>query len=67
MTSLEFALYPITHVYGGNLFYAVEKAEEVLELYARWSEDLPEEVTSAVAFLNVPPMPDIPEPLRGDP
>src|ERR671913_1838048 len=65
VTSLEFALYPITHVYGGNLFYAVEKAEEVLELYARWSEDLPEEVTSAVAFLNVPPMPDIPEPLRG--
>ena len=65
VTSLEFALYPITHVYGGNLFYAVEKAEKVLELYARWSEDLPEEVTSAVAFLNVPPMPDIPEPLSG--
>ena len=65
VTSLEFALYPITHVFGGNLFYAVEKAEEVLDLYARWSEDLPDEVTSSVAFLNVPPMPDIPEPLRG--
>jgi hypothetical protein len=65
VTSLEFALYPITHIFGGNLFYPVEKAEEVLELYSRWSEDLPDEVTSAVAFLNVPPMPDIPEPLRG--
>jgi FAD/FMN-containing dehydrogenase len=65
VTSLEFALYPITHVFGGNLFYAVEKAEEVLDLYARWSEDLLDEVTSSVAFLNVPPMPDIPEPLRG--
>jgi len=65
VTSLEFALYPITHVFGGNLFYPVEKAAEVLELYSRWSEDLPEEVTSAVAFLNIPPMPDIPEPLRG--
>ena len=65
VTSLEFALYPITHVFGGNLFYPVEKAEEVLDLYARWSEELPDEVTSAVAFLNVPPMPDIPEPLRG--
>jgi hypothetical protein len=64
-TSLEFALYPITHVFGGNLFYPVEKAGDVLELYARWSEDLPDEVTSAVAFLNVPPMPDIPELLRG--
>ncbi|MDQ3792141.1 MAG: FAD-dependent oxidoreductase, partial [Actinomycetota bacterium] len=65
VTSLEFALYPITHVFGGNLFYPVEKAEDVLDLYARWSEDLPDEVTSSVAFLNVPPMPDIPEPLRG--
>jgi hypothetical protein len=65
VTSLEFALYPITHVFGGNLFYPVEKAEDVLDLYARWSEDLPYEVTSSVAFLNVPPMPDIPEPLRG--
>ncbi|MBA3426767.1 MAG: FAD-binding oxidoreductase [Rubrobacteraceae bacterium] len=64
-TSLEFALYPITHVFGGNLFYPAEKAEEVLDLYSRWYEDLPDEVTSAVAFLNVPPMPDIPEPLRG--
>ena len=65
VTSLEFALYPITHVFGGNLFYPVEKAEEVLDLYARWSEGLPDEVTSAVAFLNVPPMPGIPEPLKG--
>lgn len=65
VTSLEFALYPITHVYGGNLFYPVERAEQVLELYSRWSEKLPEEVSSAVAFLNVPLVPDIPEPLRG--
>ena len=65
VTSLEFALYPITHVFGGNLFYPVEKAEDVLDLYARWAEDLPDEVTSSVAFLNIPPMPDIPEPLRG--
>ena len=65
VTSLEFALYPITHVFGGNLFYPVERAEEVLELYSRWAEDLPEEVTSAVTFLNVPPIPDVPEPLRG--
>ena len=65
VTSLEFALYPITHVFGGNLFYPVERAEEVLELYSRWAKELPEEVTSAVTFLNVPPIPDVPEPLRG--
>jgi FAD/FMN-containing dehydrogenase len=65
VTSLEFALYPVTRVFGGNLFYPVERAAEVLELYGRWAENLPEEVTSAVAFLNVPPIPDVPEPLRG--
>jgi len=65
VTSLEFALYPIERVYAGNLFYPVEMADEVLELYSRWHEGLPEEVTSSVLFLNVPPMPEIPEPIRG--
>jgi FAD/FMN-containing dehydrogenase len=65
VTSLEFALYPITQVFGGNLFYPVERAAEVLELYGRWSEELPEEVTSGMAFMNLPPLPMIPEPIRG--
>jgi FAD/FMN-containing dehydrogenase len=65
VTSLEFRLFPLTAVYGGNAFYPVEKAGEVLDLYARWSADLPDEMTTAVAFMNIPPLPDIPEPLRG--
>ncbi len=65
VTSLEFDLYPLTTVYGGNLFYPVERSREVLEFYARWSAGLPDEVTSAVTFLNLPPLPELPEPLRG--
>ena len=65
VTSLEFSLYPITNVYGGNLFYPMERAREVLELYAEWDEGLPDEMTSAVALLNFPPVPGLPEPLRG--
>jgi len=65
VTSLEFALYPLTTVYGGNLFYPVERAAEVLDLYGRWIDTLPDEMTTAVAFLNFPPLPVIPEPLRG--
>jgi FAD/FMN-containing dehydrogenase len=65
VTSLKFDLYPIGMLYGGNLIYPVEKAPEVLDAYARWSADLPEEMTSGVAFLNVPPLPALPEPLRG--
>ena len=65
VTSLEFALYSLTTVYGGNLFYPVERAPEVLELYSRWAETLPDEMATAVAFMNFPPLPMIPEPLRG--
>ncbi|HKH10207.1 MAG TPA: FAD-binding protein [Rubrobacter sp.] len=65
VTSLEFQLYPLATAYGGNVFYPVEKAREVLELYARWSAGLPDEMTTAVALMNVPPLPDIPEPPRG--
>jgi hypothetical protein len=66
VTSLEFALYPISQVYGGDLFFPVEKADEVLELYEHWSASLPDEVTSGVAFMNFPPFEEIPEPLRGN-
>ena len=65
VTSLEFDLYPVGTLYGGNLIYPVEKAAEVLDAYARWSADLPDEWTTGVAFLNVPPLPALPEPLRG--
>jgi FAD/FMN-containing dehydrogenase len=65
VTSLEFSLYPLTSVYGGNLFYPVEMAKEVLDTYSRSVDTLPDEMSTAVAFLNFPPIPEIPEPLRG--
>jgi hypothetical protein len=65
VTSLEFDLYPLTTVYGGNLFYPLERTAEVLDLYGRWVETLPDEMTTAVAFMNLPPLPELPESLRG--
>ncbi len=65
VTSLEFSLYPLTTVYGGDIFYPIEKAPEVLELYAEWTEWLPDEMATAVVFLNYPPILEIPPFLRG--
>jgi FAD/FMN-containing dehydrogenase len=65
VTSLEFRLYPLSTVYGGAVFYPVEKAPEVLALYARWSAGLPDEMTTAIAFMNIPPRPSLPKPLQG--
>jgi FAD/FMN-containing dehydrogenase len=65
VTSLTFQLYPLTQVYGGAVFYPVEYAQQALSLYARWTTNLPDEITAAVAFMNVPLLPIVPEALRG--
>jgi FAD/FMN-containing dehydrogenase len=65
VTALEFKLYPITEVYAGVLFFPIERGREVLSAWRRWIEDVPDEVTSVGRFLQFPPIPDIPEPLRG--
>jgi FAD/FMN-containing dehydrogenase len=65
VTALEFNLFPISDVYAGVLFFPLERGTEVLRAWRRWVEDVPEEVTSVGRFLQFPPIPDIPEPLRG--
>ena len=65
VTALEFQLYPIAEVYAGVLFFPIERGKEVLHAWRRWLEDVPDEVTSVGRFLQFPPIPDIPEPLRG--
>jgi hypothetical protein len=65
VTALEFRLYPITEVYAGVLFFPIERGTEVLRAWRRWIDDVPDEVTSVGRFLQFPPIPDLPEPLRG--
>src|SRR6185312_4543932 len=65
VTAAEFALHPVENVYAGNLFYPVERARDVLTRYGSWSRSLPDEMMTAVAFRRFPPMPTVPEPLRG--
>ena len=62
---MEFRLYPVRTVYGGNLYYPLERARELLEFYAGWSKTLPDQLTSAATFRSFPAMPGIPESLRG--
>ena len=65
VTALELALFPVPTVYGGALFYPAARAKEVLDLYAAWCIELPETVTTSFLFMNFPPLPDVPAPLRG--
>ena len=65
VTSLEFALHPVRQVYGGNLYYPLDRAADVLRFFAHWSRSTPPELTASVTFRTFPPLPTVPEPLRG--
>jgi hypothetical protein len=65
VTALEFTLYPITHVYAGMVAFPMERASEVLHAWREWTQTVPEQVTSVGRLLRLPPLPDIPEPVRG--
>lgn len=65
VTALEFRLFPITDAYAGMLLWDLDRAEPVLRCWANWSAQAPEEVTTALRLLRFPPLPDLPEMLRG--
>lgn len=65
VTSLEFNLFPLSEVYGGVLFFPLERGAEVLRAWRRWVDEVPDEVTSVGRFMQFPPIPATPEPLRG--
>ena len=65
VTALEFRLYPHSEIYAGVLFWPLERASEILHAWREWIETVPEDVTSVGRLLQFPPIPEIPEPLRG--
>jgi FAD/FMN-containing dehydrogenase len=65
VTSVEIALYPITEAYAGWLIWPMDRAAEVLGAWAEWTRTVPDEVTSVGRLLQLPPIPEMPEALRG--
>jgi FAD/FMN-containing dehydrogenase len=65
VTAIEFNLFPIEEVYAGILWFPVERATEVLNAWRDWTEHLPDELSSVGRILQFPPIPQIPEPVRG--
>jgi FAD/FMN-containing dehydrogenase len=65
VTAIEFELYEIAEVYAGMLAFPWERAREVLRAWREWTRTAPEEITTAARILQVPPLPEIPEPFRG--
>ncbi|MEU6061319.1 FAD-binding oxidoreductase [Streptomyces sp. NPDC047097] len=65
VTALEIELFPLTSFYGGGIYHPAERTEEVLRAFTEVVPGAPDDFTCSVALLNMPPLPEIPEPFRG--
>jgi FAD/FMN-containing dehydrogenase len=65
VTSLEMTLYPVRQLYAGVLFFPIHNAPQVLHGWRAWTANVPDEITSIGRLMRFPPLPDVPEPLRG--
>jgi FAD/FMN-containing dehydrogenase len=65
VTALEMRLYPVRDVYAGGLLFPIQRAGEVLHAWYEWTATVPDEITSIGRLLRLPPVPQLPQPLRG--
>jgi len=64
VTSFTFNLLPIKNVYGGPMFWPLEKAHEAMKFYNEITKDAPNDLYGFFAFLIVPPGDPFPEHLH---
>jgi FAD/FMN-containing dehydrogenase len=67
VTAVELSLQPIETVHAGSLFFDAADAPAVLRAWRDWAATAPDAVTSAFRMLRLPPLPQVPEPLRERP
>ncbi|MGW8436973.1 FAD-binding oxidoreductase [Nocardiopsis sp. NPDC055551] len=65
VTGMEFALFPVSHLYGGSLYLDATDIPEALAAWLRWTATVPEEMTSGACALVYPDVEGVPEPMRG--
>jgi FAD/FMN-containing dehydrogenase len=67
VAAIEFELLPIVEAHAGMLVWPGERGAEILDVWRAWTRDLPDAITSSFRWLQLPPLPEVPEPLRGRP
>ncbi|WP_432840985.1 FAD-binding oxidoreductase [Dactylosporangium sp. CA-092794] len=65
VTAVEFGLFPIAQAHAGWLVWDWRAAERVVPVWLEWAATAPDHVTTALRLLQLPPIPQIPEPMRG--
>jgi hypothetical protein len=67
VTALQLNLLPISEIYAGALVFPAELGADAVRAYRDWAAGVADDVTSVVRFVTPPPIPDVPEPIRGRP
>ena len=66
VTAIELELFPLAEAYAGLLWYPLERAGEVLHAWRELTQAAPpDELSTMGRFVNFPPVPEVPEPVRG--
>jgi FAD/FMN-containing dehydrogenase len=65
VTAIEFELFPLAEVYAGMMLWPVERAADVMHAWRAFTEQAPDAVTTSARILHLPPMPELPDFLRG--
>ncbi|MEV7779602.1 FAD-binding protein [Kitasatospora sp. NPDC088351] len=65
VTGMEIDLVPVSRLYGGELVFDLARTPDLLAGYLRWTQTLPEELTSSVSLLDCPDLPFFPAAVRG--
>jgi FAD/FMN-containing dehydrogenase len=65
VTGIEVDLFDVPTLYGGSLYFDLAVHPTAPEVWSEWTRSVPEEVTSAIAILPIPDIPQVPAPIRG--
>ncbi len=65
VTSVDVELVELSTLYGGSVFFDAPEIDSVIRTWIDWTKTLPEAATTSAIILRLPPLPFIPEPLRG--
>jgi FAD/FMN-containing dehydrogenase len=64
-TAIEMRLFEVPDVYAGQMVWEIADYERVLRVWNDWAPTAPDEVSTSLRAMRFPPIPDVPEHLRG--
>jgi FAD/FMN-containing dehydrogenase len=67
VTSFEFRMAEVKDIYGGPMFFELDRAGDLLRFYREFIADAPQQLGCFPAYQIAPPLPFIPEERHGEP